>query len=919
MYFCKGVCSRENIIIQTEKKTPAVTRRGRYSMEVNRGDGAFNVTMKRLKMADAGSYHCGVGRAFNVLYQEVNLIVLNIIISHECINTCAHTLFLANHPPSCPLKASIVPPGSRPSTTTTLQNQVETLPQGSFQSSTAPSPAVLTLPTAEEKTNQQVETKLTDTTVVIIVSVSLAVLVCAIIPLIFYGHCRAEWTVEDGINTEGFERGEVSFQCSHNFARKNHKYFCKDPCTATTDILATVKSGERVKSGRITLADSGNGVFTVTFSQLQLSDSGKYWCAVDRPGFDTFTAVHVTVKEAPNSTNGVEQNINTGTVWYIPVGLVAVALLTILMLVIYFRKCRTNSKPQQQVCSNGTDLISADERECPPTPMSTAAECSVDQIYENTCYSRGTAYSKHSVQEKHNITSTMCRTPLPPAISERSSDGALGKHANKPTAARNVTSKPKKSRTSDASAALISVKSKAVVGVEGQRFDFRCEYKDGQQNNTKYFCYYAEDNGCVNLIRTEEHNEWVENGRFSLYDNTSRAFFIVRVKKLILKDSRTYWCGVDIRSNPDEHSVIHLNVSPGLRETEAMSVTGEVGETVTIKCSHANAFSNVKYFCKGACRDEDVLISSRNTKKGSNDKYTIRDEGNTFIVTVSRLTEEDSGTYWCGIERVGVDTYNKVVLTVIQGKLVYIGAGLGVVVLALAVVILIFLRHRRRNVRASSEKVKDTVYATPFCQKQNAPNVPVSSSKDEETNGRATSNFSTMSVQHHDTGRASVSLVSATGQNEQDTHSVLSLMSFAPPLTFWFLHRTGTEKGLRREECEEWCAAGVSPEQSTNAGENREGNHADHDYEEMQMQNQQAGLGDEVPYVSADVKPPSDQPQYATVNFQKDSVSVSTDGNALPDMNKNCSSACDYSSVSATHRPAPEQHLYSTVTASKKP
>lgn len=29
-----------------------------------------------------------------------------------------------------------------------------------------------------------------DTTVVIIVSVSLAVLVCAIIPLIFYGHCR---------------------------------------------------------------------------------------------------------------------------------------------------------------------------------------------------------------------------------------------------------------------------------------------------------------------------------------------------------------------------------------------------------------------------------------------------------------------------------------------------------------------------------------------------------------------------------------------------------------------------------------------------------------------------------------------------------------------------------------------------------
>lgn len=92
---------------------------------------------------------------------------------------------------------------------------------------------------------------------------------------------------------------------------------------------------------------------------------------------------------------------------------------------------------------------------CPPTSVSTAAECSVDQIYENICCSRGTANSKHSpanVQEKHNINSTMCRTPLPPKIPERSSDGAFGKRTNKPTTARNMTSKPKKSRTSNTSA-----------------------------------------------------------------------------------------------------------------------------------------------------------------------------------------------------------------------------------------------------------------------------------------------------------------------------------------------------------------------------------------------------------------------------------------------------------------------------------
>ncbi|KAI3352299.1 hypothetical protein L3Q82_005278 [Scortum barcoo] len=174
MYFCKGNCSRENNLIQTERMQLAVTRRGRYSMQVNQEDGAFNVTIKRLRKADAGRYHCGVGKTFNLLYQEVNLIVLG---------------------------ASTVPPGSPPSTTT-LQTETESLSHGSSPSSTEPPPPALTLPAAEETTNRQVAAKLTDTTVVIIVSVTLALLVCAIIPLIFYGHCRS--------NTESQNRAEAN-------------------------------------------------------------------------------------------------------------------------------------------------------------------------------------------------------------------------------------------------------------------------------------------------------------------------------------------------------------------------------------------------------------------------------------------------------------------------------------------------------------------------------------------------------------------------------------------------------------------------------------------------------------------------------------------------------------------------------------
>ncbi|XP_047198257.1 CMRF35-like molecule 1 [Hippoglossus stenolepis] len=103
----------------------------------------------------------------------------------------------------------------------------------------------------------------------------------------------------------------------------------------------------------------------------------------------------------------------------------------------------------------------------------------------------------------------------------------------------------------------------------------------------------------------------------------------------------------------------------GFWKTEAISVEGELGGDVTIQCSHVLASDNVKYFCKDPCEDEDVLIRSSQISRG---RYSIKDEGSTFNVTISHLTEGDAGKYWCGIERVVKDTYKEVVLTVVKGK-----------------------------------------------------------------------------------------------------------------------------------------------------------------------------------------------------------------------------------------------------------
>ncbi|XP_061588022.1 CMRF35-like molecule 3 isoform X2 [Cololabis saira] len=160
VYFCRGVCSGENTFIQTKMKRFA--RRGRYSMEFGGRDGVFTVTIRRLRKADTGSYHCGMERSFNLSYQEVNLKVLD---------------------------ASTVPSGSPPSAPTILQMEEHIPAQGIFSSSTEP--AVFTLPPSKGKKKHQKANKLTETTLVIIISCSLAILVCAIIPLIFYKRWRS--------------------------------------------------------------------------------------------------------------------------------------------------------------------------------------------------------------------------------------------------------------------------------------------------------------------------------------------------------------------------------------------------------------------------------------------------------------------------------------------------------------------------------------------------------------------------------------------------------------------------------------------------------------------------------------------------------------------------------------------------------
>ncbi|XP_025764070.1 uncharacterized protein LOC112847187 isoform X2 [Oreochromis niloticus] len=190
---------------------------------------------------------------------------------------------------------------------------------------------------------------------------------------IFFFSCflYAELTEGVIIKVDGFEGRNVSFQCSHTLAWKNHKYFCKDPCTRVEDKLVTVESGRRAESGRITLVDSANGSFSVTFSHLQLSDSQKYRCGVDRPGLDTYIDVQLTVmKSVENETdisstlpypNPTLEKSTTGNIICATVG--GVILISVLMMAVCFRKSRRTSNDKLQVYTNRAHTRNSNESE----------------------------------------------------------------------------------------------------------------------------------------------------------------------------------------------------------------------------------------------------------------------------------------------------------------------------------------------------------------------------------------------------------------------------------------------------------------------------------------------------------------------------------------------------------------------------
>ncbi|KAL2086245.1 hypothetical protein ACEWY4_017304 [Coilia grayii] len=178
-----------------------------------------------------------------------------------------------------------------------------------------------------------------------------------------------------------------------------------------------------------------------------------------------------------------------------------------------------------------------------------------------------------------------------------------------------------------------------------------------------------------------------------------------------------------------------LSVLGGVK-AEPISVTATEGDNADIHCSAALAHGNDKYFCKDPCEDDHHVLVATKKHAQPPGKYSLADHGSgSFTVTIYHVEFNDSGTYYCGVDRSLKDTFTKVILDVIEdvddgtdppisvrpspspssnkknelhmskgksGILVYIGVGLAVMLFVLVLCLAMLHRATGRKRRESA-------------------------------------------------------------------------------------------------------------------------------------------------------------------------------------------------------------------------
>ncbi|XP_045061805.1 CMRF35-like molecule 8 isoform X2 [Coregonus clupeaformis] len=408
-----------------------------------------------------------------------------------------------------------------------------------------------------------------------------------------------------------------------------------------------------------------------------------------------------------------------------------------------------------------------------------------------------------------------------------------------------------------------------VTGYSGGTVIIYCAYSHQQDDNQTSFS----DGNSKDTIITGLKNSWHHVGRFSLYDNTEGNYFKVIIRQLTKQDEGTYRCGVDKPTARDSYTVVELKVEEDDCCEKSVTETVYLGGEATISCNYPeDREDSTKHFCK----EQDRFIC--NSMNSNNNKMYDNSTEKFYSVTISDLTEDDTGTYWCGVET--SRTEDRYIALITQVKLRVITT----------------TTTKRTTPATASPAPPTTTFISPSSSSSSSssPSSPSSSQSSSPSSSSPTSlNRSGTSV----VIMVSVSLV-----------VLLLVISLIIVYRWKYNKATGSVSSTHR----------VSPDKGNNEG----GCHGDGDYEEIKERPLQSD-SDAAPttiYATANLPTShSDSPHYASINFHKNPsgpnearVTITKEGSCRNEatiaIDKEGTSSCDYATVNFGQSPA-----YSTV------
>ncbi|XP_036194867.1 CMRF35-like molecule 1 isoform X1 [Myotis myotis] len=98
------------------------------------------------------------------------------------------------------------------------------------------------------------------------------------------------------------------------------------------------------------------------------------------------------------------------------------------------------------------------------------------------------------------------------------------------------------------------------------------------------------------------------------------------------------------------------------------AVRGQERGVLTVQCRYDPGWKTyLKWWCRGAVLGScKILVQTNGSAFGEKDRVSIRDHqtNRTLTVTMKELRQEDTDTYWCGIEKTGTDPGFRVKVTI---------------------------------------------------------------------------------------------------------------------------------------------------------------------------------------------------------------------------------------------------------------